>query len=164
MSVLKRSEVPVMETWNLDDLFTSEQAFDAAIDEVKAMASEIEVTLKGKIVDVTSAIKAISSYENLYKKLIPISTYASLAHSVDQTSTDAQMRVAKFGQVASSIGAQLSFITSELLALDEAVLNDAAENEDYKNYIEKLVKQMKKPEFKKARTEVLVDTGLLNVV
>ena len=86
MSVLKRSEVPVMETWNLDDLFTSEQAFDAAIDEVKAMASEIEVTLKGKIVDVTSAIKAISSYENLYKKLIPISTYASLAHSVDQTS------------------------------------------------------------------------------
>ncbi len=29
--------------------------------------------------------------------------------------------------------------------------------------VEKLVKQMKKPEFKKAKSEVLVDTGLLNV-
>lgn len=141
MSILKRSEVPVMETWNLDDLFTSEQAFDTAIDEVKVMANEIEATLKEKIVDAISAIEAISSYENLYKKLIPISTYATLAHSVDQTSTEAQMRVAKFGQIASSIGAQLSFITSELLALDEAVLNEAAQNEEYTNYIEKLVKQ-----------------------
>lgn len=142
MSNITRDQVSLSETWNLDDLFTSEEVFEAALVEVKNIASNIEAALKGKIVDAASAINAISSYEKLYEKLVPIGTYASLAHSVDQTNTENQMRAARFGQLSSSIGAQLSFITSELLALDEASLQQAGKlNPACAHYIEKLLKQ-----------------------
>lgn len=142
MSTLKRSEVNIEETWNLADLFATEQQFEDAIVEAKEVATAIAETYKGKIVDTESAVNVIAAYEKLYEKLVPIGTYANLAHSVEQTDSEAQMRAAKVGQFHSALGAQLSFIQSELLQLDESVLVEASEKApQYANYIRKLLRQ-----------------------
>lgn len=142
MSILKRSEVTVEETWNLEDLFKTEEAFENAIREAQSIAESIEASFKGNVQSSESAVDVIAAYEKLYEKLVPISTYANLALNVDQTNSDAQMRSAKVGQIYGAIGAKLSFIQSELLALDESVLQQVSSAEPgYKHYIEKLLKQ-----------------------
>lgn len=142
MSTLKRNEVPVEETWNLNDLFSSEEAYLAAIEELKQLVDTSANQLVGKITDAQGAVTAIETTEKIQKKLVPIGTYASLSHSVDQTSTENQMRSAQFGSLAATIATKLSFIKSDLLALDESILKDAQKlNPTYENYINKLLIQ-----------------------
>lgn len=142
MSTMKRSEVPVQETWNLQDLFTTEADYTAAIEDLKAFVDEAVTSLEGNITDVNSAIKAIEATEKIQEKIIPIGTYANLASNVEQTNTDNQMRSAHFGSLAATIATKLSFVTSDLLALDEAVLKEAQNAKpEYKNFIDKLLEQ-----------------------
>ncbi|WP_336046831.1 oligoendopeptidase F [Solibacillus ferritrahens] len=142
MSMLKRNEVPVGETWNLNDLFSSEEAYLEAIEEVKELVDTSAKQLPGTITDAKGAIAAIEATEKIQLKLVPIGTYASLSHSVDQTNTENQMRSAQFGSLAASIATKLSFVKSDLLALDEAILKEAQLlNPAYENYINKLLIQ-----------------------
>lgn len=142
MSTIKRSEVPVQETWNLEDLFATEEAYTAAIDDLKAFVDEAAASLEGSITDVNGAIKAIEVTEKIQEKMVPIGTYANLASSVEQTNTENQMRSASFGALAAAIATKLSFVTSDLLALDEAVLKEAQNvKPEYKNFIDKLLVQ-----------------------
>ncbi|WP_342575627.1 oligoendopeptidase F [Solibacillus sp. FSL K6-1781] len=142
MSMLKRSDVPVEETWNLEDLFATEQAYTAAIEELGQLVEETAAELAGTITDVQGAIKAIEATEKIQEKMVVIGTYASLSHSVDQTSTENQMRAASFGSFAAKLATKLSFVKSDLLALDEAVLKEAQNiKPEYANFINKLLVQ-----------------------
>lgn len=142
MSILKRHEVNVAETWNLEDLFKTEEGFENALEEARNTAESIETEFKGNIKTSEAAIDVIAAYEKLYEKMVPISTYANLALNVDQANNEAQMRSAKVGQVYGSIGAKLSFIQSELLALDELELQQVSVTvPGYKRYIKNLLKQ-----------------------
>lgn len=142
MSMLKRSEIPVEETWNLEDLFATEQAYTAAIEELRQLVEETAAQLAGTITDVHGAIKAIEATEKIQEKIVVIGTFASLSHSVDQTSTENQMRAASFGSFAANLATKLSFVKSDLLALDEAVLKEAQNAKpEYTNFIDKLLIQ-----------------------
>lgn len=142
MSLINRSEVPEQETWDLGDLFPSEEDYLAAIDALKAEVDAVVVKLTGNITNAQGAVDAIAATEKIYGKMIPIGTYANLSHSVDQTSTENQMRSAQFGSIAAAIATKLSFVKSDLLALDEAVLKEAQQLEpQYANYIDELLIQ-----------------------
>ncbi len=142
--MLKRSEVKLEETWDLTDLFENEQQFEEALQEVSEEATAIEAKFKGKITNSTVAVEVITLYKNLSEKLVPIGNYSQLSLSVDQTNDTAQMRAAKVGQLYSKISAQLSFITSELLQLDEETLTETKnKSQDFSHYIDKLIR--KKP-------------------
>ncbi|MCH7321306.1 oligoendopeptidase F [Solibacillus sp. MA9] len=142
MSTVKRSDVTLQETWNLQDLFTTEEAYTAAIADLKAIVDEAATSLAGIITDADGAIKAIEATEKIREKMIPIGTYANLAISVEQTNTENQLRSAGFGSLAAAIATKLSFVTSDLLALDEAVLKEAQNvKPEYKNFIDKLLVQ-----------------------
>lgn len=142
MSSVKRSEVPVQETWNLEDLFLTEEAYLAAIENLKHAVEDAVSALTGNITNAQQVVEAIATTEKIQEQLVPIGTYASLSHSVEQTNTDNQMRSAQFGSVAAMIATKLSFVKSDLLALDEAILEEAKRlNPDYANYIDKLLIQ-----------------------
>lgn len=68
MSMLNRSDVPVEETWNLEDLFATEQAYTAAIEEIRQLAEETAEGLAGTITDVQGAINAIEATEKFRRK------------------------------------------------------------------------------------------------
>ena len=142
MSTVKRNEVPVQETWNLEDLFQTEDGYLAAIKDLKAVVDEAVANLQGAITDANGAVKAIEATEKIQQKMVPIGTYASLSSSVEQTNTENQMRSAGFGALAASIATKLSFVTSDLLVLDEAVLKEAQSlKPEYANYIDRLLVQ-----------------------
>ncbi|AQQ51923.1 oligoendopeptidase F [Planococcus lenghuensis] len=136
-----RSEVATEETWNLKDLFETEEQFDEALKAVKEQAETFASEFKGKITDASSAVKALSSYINIREQLVPIGTYASLASSTDQTDTNAQLRSARVGATGAQIGSRLSFLQSELLELSEESLQQAAEQSaEHAHYLEELIR------------------------
>lgn len=142
MSTIQRHEVPVEETWNLNDIFETEQVYEQAIVELEKLVDAAVASLTGNITDAQGAVTAIATTEKIHEQMVPVGTYARLAHSVDQISTENQMRSAKFGSVAASIATKLSFVKSDLLALDEAVLKEAQTvNPAYANYIDELLQQ-----------------------
>ncbi|WP_432357921.1 oligoendopeptidase F [Sporosarcina sp. UB5] len=141
-SLPSRSEVNVEETWNLEDLFKTEEEYNAAIKELESEVASFEERFKGNITNEKAIIEALDGYASIMGKMVPIGTYTSLSHSVDQTNDEAQMRASKYGSIASKLGSQLSFFTSELSELSSELLENAMnQSEEYKNYLEELIRQ-----------------------
>ncbi|GKW46391.1 oligoendopeptidase F [Planococcus sp. NCCP-2050] len=137
-----RSEVPVQETWDLQSLFASHEEFNEALVSLEKDASDFHSQFHGKISDSASVLESLTAYMALVEKLVPVSTYASLTLSTDQTDSEAQMLSSKFGSVSAKIGSKLSFVSSELLALPEETLKAAMEeSNEFKVYLEKLLRK-----------------------
>ncbi len=118
----ERSEIPVAQTWNLDALFGSDQAWELAL---TTIASEIEeaVTYKGTIHTGSQALlDCLLWQEQLTLKLVKAGTYAALRIATDGTDPDNQANSAKFASLATKVYAALSFIESEILALSEGIV------------------------------------------
>lgn len=141
MSLPNRNEIPTQETWDLTHLFATEEDYNAAIVTVKESVDSFEKTYQGNITTAEDVVKAVAAYEDIYKQIIPIGTYASLALSVDQTNEEAQMRASKFGSVSAQLGSQMAFLESDLLNLSEDVLTEAKnQSENYSHYLEELLR------------------------
>ncbi|MCJ1909617.1 oligoendopeptidase F [Planococcus ruber] len=137
-----RSEVPVQETWDLQSLFASHEEFNEALVSLEKEASDFHSQFHGKISDSASVLESLTAYMGLIEKLVPVSTYASLTLSTDQTDSEAQMLSSKFGSVSAKIGSKLSFVSSELLALPEETLEAAMkESNEFRVYLEKLLRK-----------------------
>ncbi|TQR20764.1 oligoendopeptidase F [Psychrobacillus vulpis] len=139
-SLPKRSEVTLEETWNLKDLYESEEDFNNALIELENEVNRFEEKFKGNIINPETIIDALQQYSAVYERLVPSGTYASLSLSTDQTNTEAQMRASKFGSISAKINSKLSFVNSELLELPTEVLELAIENcPPFQNYLQKLL-------------------------
>ncbi len=137
-----RSEVHLNETWNLNDLFPSEAAYQAALINVETDVHSFQKQFEGQITNAQIAEEALASYASIYEKFVPIGTYASLAYSTDQTDSDAQMRSAKFSSISANLSSKLSFVDSELLELPVEVLEDAMKNStEFGHYLKKLIRR-----------------------
>lgn len=141
-SLPARSAVPIGETWDTSSLFTDSNEFDQALEsfekEVEAFAQETQ----GTITDVPSIIRALTDYMAIAEKLVPISTYASLTMSTDQTNDQSQMQSSKFSAASAKISSKLSFISSELLSLPTETLEQAMqESAEFNVFLKKLIRR-----------------------
>jgi len=126
---LVRSEVPVENTWNLDALFVSDQAWE---NELKVIDSEIAIfdQFKGNLKNGASTLlECLSAQEKLSMKLIKAFTFASLRQSADGTDPINQANSAKISSLRTKLSAALSFIDSEILSLPEGTLKKYIEEE-----------------------------------
>ncbi|SFL56866.1 oligopeptidase F. Metallo peptidase. MEROPS family M03B [Gracilibacillus orientalis] len=114
---LQRSEVPVEQTWNLTDLFPSDEAWEKELKAVQDDVSQV-TQYKGTLVsNATILLQGLTAFENYRKRLIQVGTYAHLRASADGSDPTNQRDAAKFSSAMASISAKLSFIQSELLTL-----------------------------------------------
>lgn len=143
-SLPPRSQVKTEDTWDLTSLFSSEEEFYQALSQLETEAEIFQQQFSGTMSDAPAILHALAAYAALFEKIVPLSTYASLILSTDQTNDSAQMLSSKFGSTAAKISSKLSFMNSELLALPEETLQQAIqESAEYKVYLEKLIR--KKP-------------------
>lgn len=141
-SLPPRSEVPKEDTWDLEPLFASSEAFDKALEDIEEKAASFHQQFKGNIRDAESVIETLKAYSALYEQMVPVSTYASLSLSTDQTNDEAQMRSSRFGSVSAKIGSQLSFVTSELLELPEETLKAASgKSAEFENFLKHVLRE-----------------------
>jgi oligoendopeptidase F len=137
-----RSEVKTEETWNLHDLFKTEEEYNAAVIELENEVDAYVEKFNGAINDATSVNEALKGYAAIFEKMVPVGTYTSLSSSTDQTNDEAQMRSSKFGSTAAKINSKLSFVNSDLSELPAEILEEATkQSSEFKNYVEKLIRK-----------------------
>ncbi|WP_409304249.1 oligoendopeptidase F [Peribacillus sp. SCS-155] len=144
---LTRAEVPLELTWNLKDLFETDQAWEA---ELEAISAEVEkfTEFKGTLDTGSKALLAcLTAQEKLYEKLVRAGSYASLRRSGDGTDPVNQADASKFSSLQTKVSAALSFIDSEILALPEgkveSYLQEEAELKPFKKNLMELLESKK---------------------
>ncbi len=142
MELAKRSEVPAEYTWDLTAIFPDKAALQAAMDTLRQLADEIEREFKGKLTDAETVVRCLGKYRALQETGTLAGNYCSLAGEVDYTDAALQEQSKSFGRAYAQIASRLSFIDSELLAGDEAVLREAAAlDEPSRPLLEELLRQ-----------------------
>lgn len=126
---LTRSEVPVEHTWNLDDLFVSEQAWESELEVIEKEITMFD-SFKGTLHNGPEALFAcLTAQEQLSMKIIKALTFAELKQSADGTDPINQANSAKFSSLRTKMLAGLSFISSEILALEEGTVEKYLQEE-----------------------------------
>lgn len=139
-----RDEVKVEDTWNLADLFETEEDFTNSLEEIEQNVQEFAKKYKGKVNNPSIIVEALTDYSAIYEKVVPAGTYASLSLSTDQTNTTAQMRANTYSSLLAKISSELSFLTSELVELpDEIILEASKLAPAFQLYLDKILKKKK---------------------
>nr|GGG75084.1 hypothetical protein GCM10011398_19860 [Virgibacillus oceani] len=142
-----RSEVPEEQTWNLNDLFTSDQEWEDELAAVQADVDQI-TDYKGKLgTDADTLLNCLVKLENYEKRLIKAATYASLKASADGADPKNQGDSAKVSAALANIGAKLSFVESELLTLSNETIQQFSQEKPSLQTYQKMLEDVleKKP-------------------
>ncbi|WP_054752622.1 oligoendopeptidase F [Piscibacillus salipiscarius] len=141
---LQRHEVPVEQTWKLDDLFVTTEDWEAALKEIEGSVSNV-LQYKGKLGEGPDVLyNCLEEQAKLHEKIVPVATYANLRSSEDGTNPDNQSNSGKVASTLAQVGAALSFVDSEILALPdgtiEKYLKEHDELKEYENFLKDLLK------------------------
>lgn len=118
---LTREQVPTEQTWNLDDLFASQEEWESKLRELQELLPDV-TRYKGELNNADKLLACLEAEDALAVQLIQLHTYASLRLSEDGTNPANQSRSAQVGDIASQIQSSLSFIRSEILDLPDGSL------------------------------------------
>lgn len=117
-----RSEVPSEQTWDLTDLFTSEDAWETELTAVQEDVNEV-AQYKDKLgTDAATLFACLSTLEKFEERVIHVATYANLRSSADGSDPNNQRDSAKVASALAGIATKLSFIESELLTLSDETI------------------------------------------
>ena len=137
---MKREQVDKNLTWDLSDIFKTEQLYEKALDEMKEKTCDIVKTFKGKLNCYCTINTLLEELKDLYVLIDLTSSYSSLDYETDFSNKKAFERVSNFETIISKIISSLSFIETEILQNDKEVIEKAIEeNPQNKRFLEKLL-------------------------
>jgi oligoendopeptidase F len=119
MQRLKRSEVPVQETWDLSDLFPTTEAWEA---ELEAVVQDVQTVTqyRNRLHESADVLAAcLDAEEEISKRFSRLFARASFHLSTDTTDPNAQADFNRVSSAHTKATAAFSFIKSELLALPD---------------------------------------------
>lgn len=119
MNTLTRSEIPVELTWNLADLFETEEAWER---ELEALSNDVHsvTQYKGRLGEGAEVLlNCLLARDEITERVARVITYATLRQSEDGSNPVNQAIAAKVGSVVSGVRAQMSFVNSEILTLED---------------------------------------------
>lgn len=117
-----RSEVAFEDTWDLQLIFESDQAWETAFAEITADLSGVKVfegTLSQSAAQLLSALKF---RDDITERLEAIYVYAHLASDSDTTNSHYQGMLARIKSFIAQFSAAFSFFDTELLASDQSLI------------------------------------------
>jgi oligoendopeptidase F len=125
-----RSEVPVEETWNLENVFHSPEVWEVAKDEVLADIPELS-KYKGKLSQGPVILgDFLALYEKALRKAQRVMVYGILESATDTTNQQAQARFGQGQSVYVRLNAAVSFLNPELMSIGFEQLRDWIEHDD----------------------------------
>lgn len=119
---LTRDQVPVELTWNLADIYPSPAEWEADFEEVEAALPAL-AAYRGRLGEsATTLLAFLRARDAAAERFVKVGAYANLNLAVDGTSAQCQGMYARVMALAARIGATMSFVSNELLALPEGTL------------------------------------------
>lgn len=156
--VLKRDEVKVEETWCLEDIYPTDEAWEEEYRAVETFSEKGE-TFKGTLGNSGESLFAALTYRDaLSERLRRLYTYAHLKNDQDTTNSFYQAMDSRIKSLYVKVSTALSYFVPELLSIDESKLNESVEAHDglrlYKKELEEINKQ--RPHVLPAEQEALL--------
>ncbi|MEK5184146.1 oligoendopeptidase F [Solibacillus sp. FSL R5-0691] len=140
--ILTREEVPEQLTWDLTTIFESDEAWEAELKEVEQLSKKAP-EYKGKVAESAESLyNTLQFSDALYERLSKLYVYSHLKHDQDTTNSKYQDLDGRIRSVLTNAGAAWSFITPEILALDEATLNSYVESYEPLSLYEQSLKEL----------------------
>lgn len=125
---MKRREVPVELTWDLSLIYkTPEEAWKAS-EELKELADKAAKEYKGKLTDAKAIVDCMHIYEKMDEIAGLFYNYFGLAMETDFTDSKAVADANKARSIIDECFTKVSFIESEVVLADSAVLEEAVKN------------------------------------
>lgn len=119
----KRSEVPEELTWNLKDMFESDEAWMAEYESLKEMPAQI-AAFQGRLGEsAETLLEYLQAQDALELRLAPFYGYASCKNDQDQADARYQDMRGKAMSCLIAISSAAAFATPEIMAIDEDQLN-----------------------------------------
>lgn len=120
----ERKDIPEKYTWNVTDLYPTQQAWEQARDGVAARLAELK-PFRGHLGDSPATLlRALETRESLEKELERVYIYAFLQADVDTRVSETQGMLQTVQKLANDFSTALSFFDPELLALGDAKVKD----------------------------------------
>ena len=120
--ILKRSEVNPADTWAIEDIFPSDEAWDTAVDELMAKNDEI-AAFQGKLGSSAKELYGYCLLETQISEMIEnIYGYANRQYDVDTTNGTYQAMMSKATSIYVTCSGKLSFASPEILAIPDETL------------------------------------------
>lgn len=138
---LKRSEVPVHETWNLSDLYASKEEFENAIAKFRETVDDFKIRYESWLKDPITINSCLYEYRQILKTISDLSHYAELNITVDQTNSESIALYQRTYAFLSEMEAKISFVDTEILEQPRDILEDAAKDDEHRLYLQKLLKK-----------------------
>lgn len=133
-TVRLRSDVPVAETWDLSQMYESDEAWEAAAESVPAVVEGV-TRFRGRFTEGPAIIReALDAYYALEETLGKLIVYALLRRDEDLTNTDSLTRADRAMQINVHASQHLSFVTPELVALSNDEMTAAIASDDLQPY------------------------------
>ncbi|MDY6846126.1 MAG: oligoendopeptidase F [Chloroflexota bacterium] len=125
-----RSEVPLEETWNLENIFKSIEAWELAKDEVVSAVPDL-AKYKGRLSEGPEVLgDFFSLYEKTFRLASKVLVYGSLSMATDTTDQRAQARAGQAQSVFVQLNAATSFINPELMKIGFDSLREWTQKDD----------------------------------
>lgn len=115
--LLTRQDVTVEETWNLESIYETNEAWEEEFESVKAMLP-LMVDYKGRLAkDDGTLFEGLQLRDEISRRLHKLYTYAHMRYDENTADSFYQAMNDRARTLASQIGASLAFMTPELLAV-----------------------------------------------
>lgn len=134
--LLDRKDVDQSLTWDLSAIYSTEEDYNLAMKELQELSVEIEKSYKGKLNVPNNINECLDKVRKLSELAYLTGSYANLAVSVDHTNNENQERFMKLVNIDSDISSRLSFIESEIIQVDESIIDEAInQSKENSNYL-----------------------------
>lgn len=135
----ERKDVDQSLTWDLSAIYKTEEEYNLAVNEVEGLVLDIERDYKGRLNSANVIDECLDKMKKVTQIMNLTATYANLAVSADQTSSENQARYMKLMNILSSLDSKLSFVRSELIECDEKVIKQLIdESKEISNYLKEI--------------------------
>ncbi|MCF6409188.1 oligoendopeptidase F [Pseudalkalibacillus salsuginis] len=134
-SLPKRDEIPVEDTWDLEDIFETDEVWEQEFKQVKELIPQID-RYQGKLGESSATLyEALQLQDEITKRLGKLYTYAHMRNDQDTTNSFYQGLNDRVGTLATETSSHLSYIVPEILSLEESEIKSfVKENDDLKLY------------------------------
>jgi oligoendopeptidase F len=153
-----RNEVPLEDTWKLEDIFQTDQHWESEFQEVKKLIPSLS-SYQGKLGgSADSLFKALQAQDQLLERIGKLYTYAHMRYDQDTTNSFYQGLDDRIKNLYTQAASTLAYIVPEILSIDEEkvkqFLNEKEELKLYEHSLDEI--NLQRPHVLSAEQEALL--------
>ena len=143
--VRKRSEIPVADTWDVESIFPSVEAWEEAVARAPEQLERL-AGFEGRLTESAATLADwMAALEDVFREMARIRVYASLGYSVNMTDQEAAARHDRAQGLLARVRATTAFAEPEILSIGEDRLQQWMEEEErlaiYDHYFDQLYRR-----------------------